>query len=61
MQRLTHILGKLWRDESGQATVEWTLLIAAFGLPMIWVFTMMLATLAAHYRMITCMISLPFP
>jgi len=61
MRRFVHNWKQLWRDESGQATVEWTLLIAAFGLPMIWVFAMMLATLAGHYKMITCVLTLPFP
>jgi Flp pilus assembly pilin Flp len=52
---------RLTRDERGQVTVEWTLLIAAFGIPMIWVFAMMLATLSGQFHMITTLISLPFP
>lgn len=52
---------RLARDQRGQVTVEWTLLIAAFGIPMIWVFAMMLATLSGQFRMITTLLSLPFP
>ena len=48
-------------DQRGQMTVEWSLLIAAFGLPMIVLFGILLATLAEHYRMLTLVLSLPFP
>lgn len=51
----------LHRDEAGQVTVEWTLLIAAFGIPMIWVFAMTLSLLSAHYRMMTFLLTLPLP
>ncbi|HNX26874.1 MAG TPA: hypothetical protein PKK48_05650 [Phycisphaerae bacterium] len=46
---------------SGQMTVEWALLIAAFGLPMIAVFRLMLTALTGFYQMLTCVISLPLP
>jgi len=48
-------------DQRGQMTVEWSLLIAAFGLPMIYLFSVLLATLAEHYRMLTLVLTLPFP
>jgi len=49
------------RDDTGQTAVEWTLVLAAFGLPMIYVFAMLLSILAEHYRMVAFMESLPFP
>jgi Flp pilus assembly pilin Flp len=61
MTALANKLFRWHRDERGQMTVEWTLLIAAFGLPMIYVFRVMLATLAGHYGMMTCTLTLPFP
>ncbi|MHC4982627.1 MAG: Flp family type IVb pilin [Planctomycetota bacterium] len=52
---------KLLADESGQTTVEWTLLLVVFALPMYLVFKMLVDVLAAHYRMVTFMETLPFP
>ena len=52
---------RLHRDQAGQTTVEWTLLVAAFGLPMIYVFSVLLASLAEHYRMLTLVLTLPLP
>lgn len=49
------------RDQAGQTAIEWTLVLVAFGLPMIYVFAMLLAILAAHYRMVVFLESLPFP
>ena len=60
MRRLFNILN-LSADQDGQMTVEWSLLIAAFGLPMIYLFSVLLATLAEHYRMLTLVLTLPFP
>jgi Flp pilus assembly pilin Flp len=48
-------------DQAGQATVEWTLLVVAFGLPMIYLFRQMLEALAGYYGFVTCIITLPFP
>ena len=45
----------------GQTTVEWALLLAAFGLPMVYVFGLLLSALAEHYRMVTFFETLPFP
>jgi len=42
-------------------TVEWSLLLAAFGLPMICVLAMLLSVLAGHYRTLTCVLTLPLP
>ena len=49
------------RDQDGQTTVEWTLLIAAFGLPMLYVFGVLLGAMVEHYRMLTLVLTLPFP
>lgn len=52
---------QLYRDERGQTTVEWTLLVLAFGLPMFWVFGRLLDLLQAHYGLSVFVESLPFP
>jgi Flp pilus assembly pilin Flp len=52
---------RLQRDEQGAATVEWTLLVGAFGLPMFWVFGRLLDLLQAHYGLATFIETLPFP
>jgi Flp pilus assembly pilin Flp len=49
------------QDESGAVTVEWALLIAAFGIPMILLVQQMLQLLGAHYRMMTFLLSMPLP
>lgn len=48
-------------DQGGQMTVEWSLLLAAFGLPMIVLFGWLLAALAEYYRLLTLVLTLPFP
>jgi len=52
---------KLWRDETGQTTIEYALLLAAVALPMIVVFRMLLALLAWLYEMTVFLIGMPFP
>jgi len=64
MQAIKNIMRKLTllgSDEQGTATVEWGLLLAAFGIPIILVFRLLLATLIGHYQLATCIITLPFP
>ena len=51
----------LMQDESGAVTVEWALLIAVFGIPMILLVQQMLQLLGAHYRMMTFLLSMPLP
>lgn len=51
----------LWSDQRGQTTVEWILLLAVIGLPMVWVFRMALGILAEHYRMVQFVETMPFP
>jgi len=54
-------LGRLHRDRTGQVTLEWALILAAVALPLYGVFRLCLRLLAAKYRMITLLNSLPFP
>lgn len=49
------------REQAGQAAVEYTLILAAFGLPMIFVFRLLLGALAHYYGMVTFLETLPFP
>lgn len=53
--------GQLHGDQRGQTTVEWTLLVLAFGLPMFWVFGRLLNLLQAHYALSTLIETLPLP
>ena len=61
MTGLLERIHRLSRDSKGQTTVEWTLLLAGFGLPMIFVITILLAVLAEHYKMVTFLETLPVP
>ena len=47
--------------QCGQVTVEYTLLLAAFGIPMLYVFRMLLSVLAEYYGMVTFLETLPMP
>ena len=46
---------------SGQAQVEYVLLLAVFGLPMVYVFGMLLAMLSSYYGIVTFFQTLPLP
>jgi len=48
-------------DETGEATIEWALVLAAIVLPMFFIFRICLDLLVAHYQMVTFMETLPFP
>lgn len=61
MKKGKEIIRRLIRDERGAVSLEWSLLLAAFGIPMLAIFTLMLATLAEHYRMMSFVLSLPYP
>ncbi len=52
---------RLHRDQRGSTTLEWTLLLAAIGLPAVVIMISALNLLVAHYRMMTLLNSLPFP
>jgi Flp pilus assembly pilin Flp len=51
----------LHRDDSGQTTIEYALVIAAVGIPAITVFGWLVTILAENYRMLTFLELLPFP
>jgi hypothetical protein len=55
------MLWTLHGDRRGQTTVEWTLLVLAFGLPMFWLFGRLLDLLQAHYALSTFVETLPLP
>lgn len=61
MRSPTSIASGLGRDERGQTSIEWALLLVAFALPMAWGFKLLLATLAEYYRMVTFLETLPLP
>lgn len=48
-------------DEAGQTTIEWTLVLAVFGIPMIYVLKLLLEALAEYYRTVVFFETLPFP
>ena len=48
-------------DQTGQATIEWVLVLVAFVLPMVYVLNLLLSVLVEHYRMVTFLETLPFP
>ena len=54
-------LREILTDETGQATLEWMLVLLAFIIPMIVILNMLLNTLIVHYRVVTFLETLPFP
>lgn len=54
-------LKKLAGDRAGQATLEYVLILAVFGLPMVYVFGVLLAIMSEYYGMVTFLETLPFP
>ncbi len=48
-------------DDRGQATVEYTLLLAVFGLPLIALFAAMLRALGQFFEMVSLLETLPLP
>ncbi len=55
------ILKKFLRDQRGQVTIEYTLLLVVFGLPMVTTFIWLGSVLTEYYRMVTFIECLPFP
>jgi hypothetical protein len=47
--------------EQGQVMLEYTLLLAVFGIPMILVARLLLNTMSAHYGIVSWMETLPLP
>jgi Flp pilus assembly pilin Flp len=48
-------------DDRGQATVEYTLLLAAFGIPLMVLFAAMLRALGQYFQMISLLETMPLP
>jgi hypothetical protein len=61
MARVWRKLVSLARDDSGQTTVEYALVIGVLCLPPTWLFSRLVVTLAENYRMLTFVELLPFP
>ena len=61
MSRLKSKRGGFRADQAGQSTIEWTLILAVFALPMIWVIRVLLNTIAEYYRMVSFLETLPYP
>lgn len=55
------LASRLNRDQTGQMTIEWALVLAAIAIPMLYVFAICLNILVEQYRMMTFWNSLPFP
>lgn len=52
---------RLAGDETGQVTIEYVLLLAVFGVPMMYVFGVLLSLMSKYYGMVIFLESLPFP
>jgi hypothetical protein len=52
---------KLIGDQAGQATLEWTLILVVFGLPMIFVFNWLMQIFGMMYAHTAFFQALPFP
>jgi hypothetical protein len=61
LQAIAARAGELAADEAGQVTLEWALVMAAFALPMYFIFVVCLNVLVAHFQMISFLQTLPFP
>jgi len=48
-------------DRTGQTTIEWALLLVGIGIPLIYVFGLLLDVLAELYKMVSFIVTLPFP
>ena len=61
MSAMVNVLRRLHGDQAGQSTVEWILLMGGFGVPMLYVFGLLLSALAEYYRMLVFFATLPMP
>lgn len=52
---------RFWADESGVASMEFTLLLLFFGLPMFYLASMLLDILVAQYQLVMFYETFPFP
>ena len=48
-------------DRTGQSMIEWVLLLVGIGIPLIYVFGLLLDALAELYKMVSFIVTLPFP
>ena len=61
MRRTLRRCRTLHADQAGQTSLEWALLMACVGIPLLMVFRWLLGALVEHYRMISFFETLPFP
>ena len=67
MKRVPAKLGRMglsrrnWRRQAGQTIVEYTLLLVAFGIPMIYFARWLLGYLGGYYGWLTFLETTPFP
>ena len=54
-------LVRLARDDSGQTTIEYALMIAVVGVPAVTVFGWLVTVITENFRMLTFLELLPFP
>ena len=54
-------LRRFTREEGGQMTLEWALVMAVVALPFVVIFRVCLAIIVAHFQMVTFLQGLPFP
>ena len=59
--KASRLLGRLHRDEGGAQMVEYALIFAAIGIPLYFIFAMLLDWLSADYGMVVFLNGWPFP
>ncbi|OPX24396.1 MAG: hypothetical protein B1H04_02150 [Planctomycetales bacterium 4484_123] len=60
-EAIGRLLRRLGRQEAGQLTLEWAMVLAFIALPMYFVMKVCMRLLVAHYRMVSFMETVPFP
>ena len=48
-------------DQTGQATIEYTLILLGFIIPLVYFLDLLLDVLVVHYRTVSFLETLPFP
>ena len=54
-------LRRRWRSQAGQTMVEYTLILVAFGIPMIYLARWLLGYLGGYYGWLTFLETMPLP
>jgi len=54
-------LRRRWRMQAGQTIVEYTLLLAVFGIPLVWFSKVLLDYLGNYYAFLTFLETTPLP